>query len=515
MKRTLALATTLLAALTLSARLNAQQHTRYKLIDLGTLGGPNSSVPIVFYEINGTVGAQAINSQGTVIAVADTSTLDPLCFLDDCFYPGTLEYRNGAFTDLSALPGGQGSSPNWINDNGAIAGVSLNGQTDSILGLPAIHAVAWRSQAITDLGTLSGGSISAGWAINNRGQVVGFSTNGIADRFSYYYLQILGSVGGTQTRAFIWDNQNGMQDLGTLGGPDSWAGQINNKGQVTGISYTSDIANADNATCFPGTPTQDPFFWDRGTGMIDIGSFGGTCGVTNALNSRGQVVGQSYLLGNAIAHAFLWDKNANPQLLDLGTLGGDNAAGTWINDAGEVVGYADVPNVPSCSGLLCVHHGFLWKNGVMTDLGSIGTDPCSRAFSINSSGQIVGASAAICGGNLTHGFLWEQSGPAVDLNTLVAPGSGLSLIAPISINNRGEIAGYGMLANGDSHAFVLIPCDESTAGCATNGTSTTAPGPGNSTLTMEQRLAVRRMMAGPRTRLQQRYHIPSLMTPKN
>jgi hypothetical protein len=61
---------------------------------------------------------------------------------------------------------------------------------------------------------------------------------------------------------------------------------------------------------------------------------------------------------------------------------------------------------------------------------------------------------------LTHGFLWEHGGPAIDLNTLVAPSSGLSLIAPISINDRGEIAGYAMLANGDTHAFVLIPCDD-------------------------------------------------------
>jgi hypothetical protein len=62
----------------------------------------------------------------------------------------------------------------------------------------------------------------------------------------------------------------------------------------------------------------------------------------------------------------------------------------------------------------------------------------------------------------------------IDLNTLVAPGSGLQLLIAHSINDRGEIAGDGILANGDSHAFLLIPCDENQTGaqgCENNGTS--------------------------------------------
>jgi probable HAF family extracellular repeat protein len=141
----------------------------------------------------------------------------------------------------------------------------------------------------------------------------------------------------------------------------------------------------------------------------------------------------------------------------------------WLNDAGELVGYADLPpNPPGCTGLTCVHHAFLWKQGVMTDLGTIGTDPCSRAVSVNSKGQVVGFTAAVCGGNATHGFLWEDGGPAIDLNTLVPPGSSIALTTPAYINDRGEIAGSGALSNGDTHAFLLIPCDENyanTEGC--------------------------------------------------
>ena len=151
---------------------------------------------------------------------------------------------------------------------------------------------------------------------------------------------------------------------------------------------------------------------DRGT-TTDIGTFGGTCGQPQALNNRDQVVGLSYLAGNLTYHPFLWDKRDNPPLTDLGTFGGDNGLANWINDSGEVAGSADFPGNQ-------IHHAFLWKNGVMTDLGTVGTDPCSRASAINSNGQIVGGSSDCT--TFLHAYLWENGGPMIDLNTLVAPG---------------------------------------------------------------------------------------------
>jgi len=142
----------------------------------------------------------------------------------------------------------------------------------------------------------------------------------------------------------------------------------------------------------------------------------------------------------------------------------------WIDDAGEIVGYADIPNPAGCSDLTCVHHAVLWKNGAATDLGSVGTDPCSRAISVNARGQIVGLTAATCGGNASHGFLWENGGPAVDLNSLVSSAD-MALTTPSYINDRGEIAGLGLPPNCSNidvcgHAFLLIPCDASDAqGC--------------------------------------------------
>ena len=229
--------------------LNKPSHHHYKLIDLGTLGGPNSGVPGVFYEIDsGTAGAQVISNDGTVTGLADTSTSDPLCYFDDCFYPNTFRWREGTLTSLGALPGALWSNPNWISGNGLIAGISETGENDPLLGLPEGHAVLWRDGEIIDLGTLPGGYESFAWGVNNLGQVAGDATNGTADPYSYFYAQISGISNGTQTRAFLWDKQSGMQDLGTLGGPDAWAAFVNDKGEVAGISLTSFTANPETQT---------------------------------------------------------------------------------------------------------------------------------------------------------------------------------------------------------------------------------------------------------------------------
>ena len=443
------------------------QHARYRLVDLGTLGGPNSSVPGVFYEIgNGGSGAQAISDSGTVTGIADTSTNDPLCYFDDCFYPNTFQWRNGTVTSVGALPGTYWSGPNWISGNGLIAGISETGQNDPLLGLPNAHAVLWKNEKITDLGTLPGGYESFGFAVNNRGQVVGDATNGTLDPYSYFY-GIAGINNGTQTRAFVWDRQRGMQDLGTLGGPDAWAAFVNDHGQIAGISFTSSTPNTNNGPfCGANVPSQDPFFWEPGVGMIDIGTFGGTCGAPQDLNNRGQVVGGSYLDGNTVVHPFLWDKSQSPHLKDLGTFGGDNGTANWISNSGLIVGSADFAGDE-------IHHAALWSGGAMTDLGTVGTDPCSRGYAVNSKGQIVGGSSDC--NTFLHAFLWEKGGPMIDLNTFAPSGSDLTLTLATFINEHGVIAGNGMLSNGDTHAFVLVPCGNGDSDCSDSGAGPTPP----------------------------------------
>ncbi len=513
-------AMTLFAALAIPARLAAwenqdHKHHHYKLIDLGTFGGSQSYVnePVNSF-------AAILNRRGMVTGWADTSISDPypnFCFDADCLVARVFQWDDGQLSDLGVLPNGASSASTWISPDGLIAGYSENGQLDPLIpGLPEVHAVLWQNGGIADLGTLDGGFESLSTAVNNRAQVVGWSTNTVPDPFPF--VDGGASQGaGYQTRAFIWQN-GAMEDLGTLGtGTDATAWLVNERGQVAGDSFTNTILNT-TQTCGQNVPNQDPFIWDNVHGLTDIGSLGGTCGFAVDLNNRGQVVGLSDLPGDQHWHAFLWDRRQHPNLKDLGTLGGGNSSPIANNDEGEITGWGALPGDNSI-------HAALWKHGKVTDLGAVGSDPCSLGFSINSTTKIVGISVPGCdfsNNPAWRAFLWEDGGPMVDLNTLVSPGSPLHLTDPDTINDRGEIAGFGFLPNGDKHAFLLIPCEENHAnaeGCEDAGQDSNAtqqsPAPINSAVTTatQPNLTPRGMAPGARPRLARGYRIPVIARP--
>jgi putative cell wall-binding protein len=63
----------------------AKQHLRYKLIDLGTFGGPSSYLATSNGVTSPDAVNQVVNSRGTVVGWGDTSTLDP--YAPSCFNP--------------------------------------------------------------------------------------------------------------------------------------------------------------------------------------------------------------------------------------------------------------------------------------------------------------------------------------------------------------------------------------------------------------------------------------------
>ena len=436
-----------------AAQSKKAQHHHYKFIDLGTLGGPASFFNATFNSV------PALNNKG--LAVGDSATATPLPPNGGCFFCEGIvglvpfvfhafELREAVVTDLGALPpvASNSSIAQAISTKGdTIVGSSENAVIDPLSpSVTEIRAVVWRECRIIDLGTL-GGNQSAANAINDRGQVAGFSTNAVPDPLSWLYF-ILGSSNGTQTRAFLWDKHSGMQDLGDLGGGNAFGLFLNRHGQVAGFSYTNSTPNATT-----GLPTIDPFVWDGRT-MLDLGTLGGTYGNPTALNNRGQVIGFSNLSGDNSLHPFLWDQG---KLIDLytSTVGGNPLTANAINDAGEILGAAVFPAQPS--------DAYLWRHGVATDLGHLNGDCYSEAWAMNSAGQIVVVSSS-CNGTNVRAALWED-GSLVDLNTLIPPNSSMQLFSPQAINDRGEIGGLG-LPSGCFYdglcgrAYVLIPCDD-------------------------------------------------------
>jgi probable HAF family extracellular repeat protein len=123
------------------------------------------------------------------------------------------------------------------------------------------------------------------------------------------------------------------------------------------------------------------------------------------------------------------------------TAGFDSSYAYGINQAGHVAGY----ETNSAGGL----HAFLWRNGAMTDLGTLG-GAISYAFAVNDSDQVVGTSqtgALDANGNpIFHAFLW-QNGAMKDLGAL--PGGVDS--EGFGINNLGQVVGMAFTGEVDSY----------------------------------------------------------------
>ncbi len=208
---------------------------------------------------------------------------------------------------------------NDINNSGVIVG---GAQTNFIEGLRGFVA---SGSSATPLSILPGGDPefnAVACAINDAGLIVGSS---IAPGFA--------------THAVLWSAAGVIQDLGTLGGTNSAAIDINNAGQVIGSSQIA----GDAATHF--------FLWSSGTGMQDLNTTVNAA-ITSVveINGPGQIIG-TYITGGE-SHAFLFTPGSG--LRDLGTLGGTTSAPTGLNVNGDVVGSSTLEDGST--------HAFLWTD---------------------------------------------------------------------------------------------------------------------------------------------------------
>jgi probable HAF family extracellular repeat protein len=256
-------------------------------------------------------------------------------------------------------------------------------------------------------------------SINARGETVGASENGIVDPV----------VGLNELRAVLWKNGE-IVDLGTLGGNHSGAIGINNKGWVVGFALNTvpdpySILDAQIFGSSNGTQTR-AVLWQQGQ-MHDLGSLGGPDAVASFVNERGQIAGVSYTnstpnpaTGFPTEDPFLWRDGT---MLDLGTLGGAYGYAVGLNNRGQVIGYSSLaadpgacltsgPGSPNCDP-------FLRDQGSLIDLftSTIGGSP-TFVFAINDTREIVGgADFSGTGGSPLDAYLW-RNGMATDLGHL-------------------------------------------------------------------------------------------------
>lgn len=357
-----------------------------------------------------------------------------------------------AITDLGALAGATVRDATHITNRGLISGYA------SLPNGPW-HAVLLHKGLVTDLGTPGlGGQNSVAFGVNERGQASGEAETSIPDPngedFCGFKALGLPSL-GTTCRAFLW--QDGvMTPLPTLGGPNGSGDQINNRGEVVGYAEN----DRTDATCpAPQLLQFKPVIWKKGQ-VHELPTFPGDPeGVAFYINDHGQVVGASgscapFNPGPQIylspAHALLWQEG---KVTDLGNLGGTGAFGgiiaNAINNRGQIVGNSDLRGDTA-------FHAFRWtEEERMKDLGTLPGDVNSVAVGIGEKGEIVGLSLD-ANFNL-RAFLW-QNGVMTDLNSLVGANPGkLFLQLAHSINTRGEITGFAVTSTGDTHAFLATP----------------------------------------------------------
>jgi probable HAF family extracellular repeat protein len=174
--------------------------------------------------------------------------------------------------------------------------------------------------------------------------------------------------------------------------------------------------------------------------VTDLGTFPGGFENSKAfgINANGQVVGEAYT--SSAWHAFLYSSGT---MTDLGTLGSDSCSRALsINAGGQVVGYS----LATIGGGDA--HAFLYSSGAMTDLGTFGGS-YSYATGINASGQVVGQAYTTVGVQSPRAFLYS-GGTKTDLGTL-----GGSWSEANGINDGGQVVGSSFIS-GDNHAHAFL-----------------------------------------------------------
>jgi probable HAF family extracellular repeat protein len=169
------------------------------------------------------------------------------------------------------------------------------------------------------------------------------------------------------------------------------------------------------------------------------------------------------------AHAARWINNGGTiTVTDLGILRNANEVGAAptsiafsLNKVGDVVGISDaqyVSNVPYDTGY--VDHGFLWNNGVMTDLTPIaGSHYYSGAEGVNDSHEVVGWTNTISsatGAVLRRAFVYV-GGTMYNLTFYLVGGPTALLSEATAIDCQGNISAIGTPASGGStHNYLLV-----------------------------------------------------------
>jgi probable HAF family extracellular repeat protein len=324
------------------------------LTDLGTLGGPNSSVT---WNVK--------NTAGIIVGISQTADPEPLgeAWSSAAFYstPNNVGYINlgfvwedgqGPMRGLPNFPGGDNGFTTGANNLRQAVGWAENDVHDPTCVSPQVlqfRPAIWTlgpPDEIQDLPLITGDSSGAATAINDNGQIVGIS--GICDQ----------AVGRhTAKHAVLWENGT-VTDI-YPNAPAPWWNTptaINQRGDVVGFAgdpafVEGEILHAFMWTKEDGIRKLKPL-QNRTPEHVDSEAYG--------INEARQVVGVSCDADLVDCRAVIWDHGNTPK--DLNDLKAPGYSATLtsakdINNAGQITGRAVDPNTGVLTAYLAVPIG--------------------------------------------------------------------------------------------------------------------------------------------------------------
>jgi probable HAF family extracellular repeat protein len=330
--------------------------------------------------MNNNSAAGSINARGWITGQSQSDTIDPVLGFPE--FRGVL-WKAGRIIDLGTLPGGTESLGIYVNDSGQVIGFSTVGTTQDpvgFIGFPT-HTFVWEDGKKTDIGTLGGADtfpgVDCGQAPEN--EVVGGSTTSTT---------INPTTGLPDTDPFLWDHGK-MIDLGSLGGTNGFATCANARGQIIGQSSLAANPGACGYPVNPVGPGCHAFLWHKGA-ITDLGTLGGDNSEAIWLNERGDIAGSADLPTPGLHDAVIWKHS---QIHDLGTVPGDPCSRAYgINSRDQVVGTSTDCHI-TLHGFVWQDRGLMMNLNALIQRGT--GYQLTNAIDINDRGEILAMAAPL------------------------------------------------------------------------------------------------------------------------
>lgn len=299
--------------------------------------------------------------------------------------------------------GYENSRCTFISDSGEVLGATWTEPH----GLPPLyHGFVYRDNKMTPLQPMPGLTTSYPTEINASGVIVGSGTGGYEGPAypAMWNSELNPSPPGGWPRSF---------------GPLGYANDINDAGQV--------ILNI-------GYGQYRAFLWQNGRATELVPNLVRVS--AGDINELGQIVGYWGYHGSS-SRAFLWQEGIMTVLPGTSSW----AVASGINNRGTICGQNDQSAV-------------LWKGEAISYLPEMRSYRYSTAYAINEQEQVLGT--VYTGNGDSESVLWEN-GRIIRLNGLITMGAPFISVSATSINNLGQICGYGQLADGTRRGFILTP----------------------------------------------------------